>query len=534
MSLISNLFFFQFIFTPLILLFTHNYNYNSFCMKKKNLIVLLLAVVAVFSLKTSFAQNTTFKLSDYKNPRYLYQSLDLNFGLNSSLNVDNNKSFTNSSNNAFSLNSQAGAVYNRYANSPDAQGDLLISFDGGISSGSTTSDYSVNADSYEGKTRSLNHNADFYIRGLHRFYNQKQNFVEINGSLSVYNLNNSGSEKSYASGTITAAQETKKEHFQNSIQGSVLVGKGRIEQVQNARLALYLLDDLFTLNREKRSVSDQDVNDLAQLLTNLKYKRFFDSRLRHIAEITAIDSFMQSKGIVNTADAVYFTSLNDNWAYANNPIRSSGHRYFTGLEANFGYTRNTNNLEKTIPENLTNETTARLKSGGLYWVVGLAYEKPTCLKWQNSANMRAGVGIRQYAHNSVAKIDPNPENESNQYMEATPSIFLNADYGFGYYPTSRTWLTCNWWLSTGWEKQKQGDTKAEKADFRNNFNLFSGPRLQAYYYLSEKLRLSFSFQGQFNLDKNKYTMDLLEDSIEKTTRTGWNQSLSAALTYSLF
>lgn len=503
-------------------------------MKKINLIALLLILLVIFSLKPSVAQNTTYKLSDYKNPDYLYQSLELNFGLNSGMSANKYSGSMKDSYNSFSFNSVVGAAYNRYINSSKAQGDLFVSFNGGVGSEKFNSNLAYDTYNGEKNTKSSNHNERFNIAGLHRFYNQKQNFIEVNGALVLANSRNSGTDNTYSSGVAYASQETKIKVFENSIRGSFLVGKGRIEQVQDARLALYLLDDLAVLKREKRPVSDEDVNDLAQLITKLKYKRFFDDRLRKIAQITAIDSLLQVKGIVNSADATYFTSLNDNWEYANNPIRENGHRLFTGLEASFGYKYHYDYLKSGVPTDHIAETTNKNKMAELILVVGYSYEKPTSRKWQNFANVKGSAGIHQYYHHQVTGIDPDPGTETNLYLEATPTVNLSGDFGFGFYPNSRTWLTFSWSLHSSWEKQMDGETKAKKTDLQNNFNLHTGPQLYAYYYLSQKLKLSFSYSGYFNFDNYKYTFDIPEGSVDKATRTFWNQSVNAALTYSLF
>jgi len=502
-------------------------------MKKITLLAFLLISMVVSSFKSSVAQNTTFKLSDYKNPDYLYQSLNFNFGLNSNLFGSRYSEAENIANNSFSLNTQAGADYNRYLNSPKAQSELFISFNAGIGSNNSNS-----KDSYssvdETKNKSFNHAERIVFDGLHRFYNEKQNFIELNGSLSIFNSGNSGNNKSYSSGTPSTSEETGQKDFDNNFYGSFLMGKGRIEQVQDARMALYLLDDLYGLKREKGSVSNQEVNELAQLITRLKYKRFFDDRLRKIAEITAIDSFMQQKGIVSAPDATYFTSLNDNWGYSNNPIRYSGHRIYTGLDANFRYMYHNDYLEKIIPDDLTNARTTKYKSAGLFMVLGYAYEKPTSRKWQNSAGIRGTIGYHQNSENRIIRNDPNPDTEENFYTEYFPSVNLNGIYGFGYYPSSRTWLTLNWWIRTGWDKEMDGDSKADKENISNNFNTSTGPQINAYYYLSEKLRLSFSYNGQFNFFNFKYTSNIPDGSPDKAINKYWTQYVSAALTYSLF
>jgi len=502
-------------------------------MKTLNLIALLLATMVLFSVKTSVAQNTTFKLSDYKNPDYLYQSLNFNFGLNNTLYGYSDKGNTENSYNSFSLNSQASAVYNRYLNSSKAQSNLSISFNAGFGSGTSNAKYAYNA--YDEITnKSFNHNERLDISGLHRFYNQKNNFIEVNGSLVLDNQVNNSNDKASFAGTVIRSEERSQNYFQNSINGSFLIGKGRIEQVQDARMALYLLDDLYKLNREKRMISDEDVNELSQLITRLKYKRFFDDRLRKIAEITAIDSLMQKKGIISAADATYFTSLNDNWEYSNNPIRGTGHRLYTGLEASFGYNYQNAFLNYLIPDKLISETAVKYTNTGLFLVLGYAYEKPTSRKWQNSASIKGEIGIHQHFENQTVKNEPDPETETKLYNETNPSLNLHGEYGFGYYPTSRTWLTLSWRLNTGWDKKMEGGSKAEKEDLLNNFYAYTGPQLYASYYLSEKLRLSFSYNGQFNFDNYKYTIDIPEGSVDNETGKYWNQSVNAALTYSLF
>ena len=53
--------------------------------------------------------------------------------------------------------------------------------------------------------------------------------------------------------------------------------------------------------------------------------------LRKMEEIEKVDSFLQAKGIITLADARYFTIVNDNWDYAQGPVRESGKRLSAGL-----------------------------------------------------------------------------------------------------------------------------------------------------------------------------------------------------------
>jgi hypothetical protein len=500
---------------------------KSISIKKVHTIAVLLASMIVIIGNSSFAQNTEFKLSDYKNPSYLYRSLDLNFSLNNS-SVRNHSN--HSAANSFSLNSGAGAAYSFFKNSPGTQTELYASLGAGI--GSSAYGLLLETTSLESTSKSFSHSEYLNTTGVKRFYGDKKYYFEINGSIGATYNGSSGTNKNTSYDTLIASTESGTERFTNNTSGAFRIGNGRIEQVQDARVALYLLDGLLKLGRIKRTATNEEVVSLSQLITTMKYKRFFDERLQKIAEITAIDSFMKQNGLAVVTDAAYFTSINDNWNYANNPARYSGKRMFTGLEADFSYSYD--HQDRTYIEPASDYFTSVRKQHqtNMYLVAGLNYEKPASLKWQKSANLKAGAGIRRYIYHDEPdgqNVAPDPE-----FTEAFPAFKLEADYGFGYYPTSRTWLTFKWWLLAGWEKEMTGDSEAAKADNQNSLYVYTGPQFQAYYYLSEKLRLRLTFNGEFRLDNDKYTFDILQGSDGHITNTWWNQQVNAALTYGLF
>ncbi len=444
-------------------------------------------------------------LSGYKNPEYVYRALDLDFGLNSGFFTNKEVSTVDYLSDAFSLNSGAGASFTKYSNSPKYQNEKYISFNTGIGSNTNNTSSGYNSGKVENSMRLFSHFENLVVSAAKRSFNQKQYYFEVNAKLTAFFQGNTGSGKSYLSGAATSSDETRLTNFHTNINSSFLTGKGRIEQVQDARLALYLLEDLQKLNRLAKTASNEDVLNLAKLITQLKYKRFFDNRLRKIAEITAIDSFMQLSGIAGVTDATYFTSLADNWNYSNNPVRLNGNRLFTGFEVSYGYGYKKNYRHDILPDYLTNEAIEEQNSSGLFFVVGGAFEKAVSLKRQNSASIKAGIGMRQISGSQETINNQVSSSKSENFTEALPSMQLEANYGIGYYPNSRTWLTFNWWLLSGWDKQLEGTTRSDKSDFQNSFYTYTGPQLNAYYYLSEKLRLSFTFNGEFRLNQNRFT-----------------------------
>lgn len=488
-------------------------------------ITLLLFATMVFSVKTAQAQTENFKLSDYKNPDYLYQSLNVNFDFSNGFTVLNNKT----SDNSFSLGSSAGGNYLRYLNTAKRQAETGLGFGAGFDFQNQNTETELNDKT---KYRSSGHAENFQFSTNQRFYNARQHFFETSVSLSSGFSGNKQSEN-YTGTNIESEYERKHKIFQNSINAGIYIGKGRIEQVQDAQMAVYLLNDLQLLNRRNRNVSDEEVLELARLITKLKYKRFFDSRLRRIAEITAVDSFMQANQIAGKTDAMYFTSLYDNWAYANNPIRQSGYRGYIGLEGNLTLNNITSSRESDINEvyNPDYDNTDKLTRTGAYMVAGFLYEKPISLKWQKSAQVSAGFGMAQESSEMKDRLT---DLTTKNYAELFPSISLSADYGYGFYPNTRTWATFNWTLLAGWNKLMSGETEETKTDYNELFFAQTGPGISVYYYISPKLRLAANFTSHLSYYYQKMLEENFYESDRKSTSTRWNQGLTATLNYSIF
>ena len=498
---------------------------------KTTRIIATMMLISMLAHGTLKAQDSTFRLSDYKNPNYLYHTLDLNFGLNSGLSFINSTTTDAESQKwgSFSLNSGVGAGYSLYKNSPEIQAEKHISLRADINSHSSKLKRDVIQTNYKSST--VSHVENLYIQGLRRVYSKKMQYFEVNGTLSGEHNNQMYRNETMRADTISDKSKEEDKYLNLNLTGAFLVGMGRIEQVQDARLAMFILEDLQTLNRANKVATDEDVLALAREITLLKYRRFFDNRLRKIAEITAIDAFLQKNGIAGTSDAAYFTSLNDNWDFANNPIRNSGKRLFTGLEANYHYQYRSSYNEYIMPENEPNEYKFNQSSGGFNIVAGFNYERPKSLAWQYSSSVKIGIGMQ-----SEVETEKRPENEdeTKYYLWTHPTVKLSADYGFGYYPNSRTWLTFKWLLQSGWYKEMDGDTKDNKEDLQDIFYTYTGPQFSAYYYLSERLRLSLSFNGEMRINNTYYTYEVIEGDPEKVTSARWNQNIYASLTYSLF
>lgn len=489
-------------------------------------IALLLLTTMIFSEKTTQAQTENFKLSDYKNPDYLYQSLDIDFYFSNGFTILNNEI----SENRFYLRSSAGGDYLRYLNTAKRQAETSLELGAGFFISNQNTETELNDKT---KYKSFNHGESLQFSTNQRFYNTKQQYFGTSVSLSSGLRGQKENKETTGSIIPDDSYISKNKDFLNSINAGIYIGKGRIEQVQDAQMAIYLLNDLQLLNRKNRDVSDEEVLELASLITKLKYKRFFDSRLRRIAEITAVDSFMQANQIAGKTDAMYFTSLYDNWAYANNPIRQSGYRGYFGLEGNLSLRNATSLRESDIIDvnNPAYDNHDKLTGTGAFVVAGYLYEKPISLKWQKSAQVRAGFGMSRESNEMKDRLT---DLTTKYYAEFFPSINLIADYGYGFYPNTRTWATFNWTLQADWNKLMTGETEATKTDLQKNFLARTGPEASLYYYISPKLRLSADFSSLLNISQLELLREDVNESDRKRNSTRWNQGLTATLSYSIF
>ena len=74
-------------------------------------------------------------------------------------------------------------------------------------------------------------------------------------------------------------------------------GIGRIENVTDARQAIYILEDFKKNGILSRDLTKDELFEFAQLISTVKNKRFLDSRLHRIDEITTMFNIVTGKQI---------------------------------------------------------------------------------------------------------------------------------------------------------------------------------------------------------------------------------------------
>jgi hypothetical protein len=459
------------------------------------------------------AQLDTFNLSRYKLPDIKFRQLDLNVNLDGSHSFDNNKTEDNTSKySKFESNNDVNIGYKSYRNSEHLQNEQEFSF--GISP-----NFSNSISDGDFNYKISNFSSDIQFTSRNRIYNNNLFFFEPD--IHIYGYV-SGSKEDRKSSSILV----KSGNVSSNIQVPLLVGHGRIEQVQDARLAVYIFGELQKAGRITKTPDTEEILEFSRLISKLKNERYFDYRIRKMEEIEKVDSFLQAKGLITKADARYFTVVNDNWDYAQGPVRESGKRLSAGLEPDLSYTSINAETTSTIPDYPSERKYNRVNMELRMQVLALyEIEKPTNLHWQKSMSVKVSYGYSK----SLQTVHPEEAGTSTD----ADLLQLNAGmkYGMGYFPNSRTDITGQ--VSLDFQQWNRKENLEEPLEKGNGYGLAPKFTLAAHYYISPQCRLHINYSiSYYYTDSNiKFDYDTEYNYIKTNYLT---QSFSVGFLYSFF
>lgn len=481
-------------------------------------IIGLLLCVFVFTGQ-SFGQTNEFNLSDYKLPDLKRHSLEMNYALSTNNNFINYSDLHLADYNEHSNNQFGGIVninYNFYLNTPSKQQQTSASFN-------FSSSYSNLKEDKQLVSKNSNFAPRFYYKTINRKYYNPNHFFEVD-----FDLNYQFSQNKYFNDNND--QEYNSDLRRHNFIGFIplKIGIGRIEPIQDARQAVYLFDELAKQNRITSNKSKEEIIKFAELISKLKNERFFDSRLKRIAELEAIDSFLVANNYVNNSDARYFTTLSDFWEFGDRPQRNSGSRLSASI--NPGYYYSYNKSEIIIDE------IEKVSLNGLMLNGGFEYkrEKPISLNWQNTIDLIGFAGILEVKRNEY--------NNSQIETLNIPSLQFGLSQQFGYYPNTRTDINLGYSL--------QYIQLFDKSDIENNIvggesiGLYAKTFLSVNYYISPKFRLNisslilYSWQdtnSYFNSSANYFLAQQLgSNDYDYHVQKAFSNKFNVSLLYSIF
>jgi len=422
----------------------------------------------------------TYKQADYKQTR-----MSVDFGLNGGSFRNKNTSTSNIQNEAFSNGSVS---FSKIKSSRDYIGNQYINF---------VYDAGFSVDDYVSNSDYLNEvNLGISVTTNNRFYLTNNFFYALN--LQVYNTANYNLKKHNSD--FYDSKEINND-FQTSSYSSIQFGKGRTENVTDARLAIYILDDLIKHGRLSRTPSEKEVFEFADFITKTLNKRVIDDRIKQIMEYVAVDSFLVAKELTTKSDGLYFGLINDNWKYARLQDWSTGKTIYLEISPSLSYY---NSLNKVDEYNviITDQTFEHTNYGiGInlgydsYWIKGL----------KRKDGFRVNSSFNLFWNHQVP-------NATKSYQ----SLLANIGYERSYIPNTRTYITASTLLFAG---------KYFNYDY---YNIIINPTISGScnYYFSEKIRLSVNSSLFYRFGKDHSFNDYESNNLRFT--------ISASLKYYIF
>ncbi len=240
------------------------------------------------------------------------------------------------------------------------------------------------------------------------------------------------------------------------------IGKGRLENVTDAQMAFYILNDLQQQKLLSKDFSASDMDGLAKTITNINNTRLFDYRRKRRFELQQIDSFLQKSLLLDACNINYFTTLTDNWLYAYNPYRVQGKQKYIRLQPRINYQgskiEQTNNgffnFDKNNTYNIIGEVIAGIddmKSISIKQQFNKGISLGTSYNYLRSSNNTANnflvneglgssiIGYLEWGYfpNTRTNVFANIKtdfsyNISDQFAYNTTNLFFNANYFVGY------------------------------------------------------------------------------------------------------
>jgi hypothetical protein len=460
-----------------------------------------------------YGQYSNFDLSKYSLPDIKINRLDASLNVGNSANNQTIR-HSNSDSTVYSNSNFNGALnldYYHFRNSEKYQGSLEVNGD------IYTNPYKNKDSNYNSK--SDNTNGNFGINSINRFYNQNRNFIEVDPDASLNTVTN----RSRNEFSGNNSQYSYSNQYTTNLSIPISVGHGRIELVEDLRLAIYILEELNKVGRIDSLPSENVVLEMAKEISKIKRKRFFDTRVQKIAELQVLDSFLLANKIVSSNDITYFAILNDQWDYASGPPRSSGFAINAGIDDNLKLDRSFQ--ESAFNGGLPIKNNLVVNNYNIGGFILVRYAKPINLSWQMSATFKTSY---------VLEFTRNPQERNNSEENYRTNILqTNLQYIIQFLPNSRTSLGLT--LSGDYNNLKGDRTQSDPVPLNYQMKdrqLTVNAGFNMYYYISPQLRLqiisNLSNFYHFNLNNDNSSSDL--NSISNT----FHNDFSLTLIYSFF
>jgi hypothetical protein len=495
-----------------------------------------LLLIAFISICTNgFSQD--LDLNNYRFRYQKYRGFTSQFGLDNSsvqnyntftANAQNQNLFQNSVgiNNSFNLSPSYYSLINTDALQQSSNWYLREQFN---------SSDGLNDDVRGGKMKSnsISNQTNLNIRQTSRFYKgQKFNYLSWTTQMHFNYFNSTGMNN-----PELVLEKFKNRNLGISANLQLGLGNGRLEYVSDAVLAMFIVKDLQNIGGF--SIDKDQMEILAKSITFIKRQRYLDFRFALIDQLTMLDSAIEANSTYSDRDIQYFTTINDNWLYANTISRYSGKRLTYFLDVNLGVRnqRNKSELNNAVGISKTEYDIRNMfdQDYSMAAVLDYAVSKQRSLNKQTSNGFSISSGVqlltdKTWTYSGLISF-PSPKPKSIRNLDDYWINSFNAYWETLFQPNSRTYLTSK--ISAGILHQSKIDNlrKDQSGDDSFLLNPTINYRLDFFRWLSPHLNLRATLNVMARHTNAKFNRPG-NSNIQNLTRLDHN--LSAGISYQWF
>lgn len=406
------------------------------------------------------AQYNNYDLNKYTNPDFKRKSLDIFF--NSAGNFERD----NQINNNF-VKGNAAFQFNAIKSNRRIQDQTTLGITGIISHSK------LNNESYT-KTRQDSITIIF-DRKAHYYITPKQ-FIEVSPRANMlYEYDRTKTSQSIET-------RSRKKKFRTEFELDLGYGIGRLENVTDARQAIYILEDLQSKGVLRKTLTSEQINELARQMAIIKNKRQFDAREKTIEELTFVNNYLIAQNYIDSINtAEYFLSLNDFWGNGDKVMRVVGHRFKLGLAPTYIFQGRThkNTHINAVDNNEVHQYTQDIdnKWGGTFYI-DYTHEKAINMKFQQSFNIGSRNGLYRWKNR-----------KSNEFLQHS-----YAKLTYGYYANTRTYFE----LALSEHFYWNHTPKSSLVEHANTLSSDTKIDFKGYYFISGQLRIFGSFGMEYS------------------------------------
>lgn len=336
-----------------------------------------------------------------------------------------------------------------------------------------------------------------YSNSTTKFKGKKFINYYVNNSFSTENVN------------ITYKDSLKQSIHQlrNSLSLGIGAGKGRLEYINDAVTAQFLLEDL-KKSGLIASYSDEQVENLAKGIVQARNKRFLpDYRFTYIDQISLVDSVCKANKIVSDNSLKYLSILYDNFMFANSTIQSRQSGKVMSHNISFSPYYDNMKMTKFLYPNF-NITP--------YYNLNLAYT----FYYKNSRQINLKT---QRSYSVSYQISNTWQKDHQQLLNES----INITYNYLFQPNSRTYLTAGCNFSTWYNLSKQN----LNYQWTRIFEIGTNTTLK--YFFSRRLMLTASANWSSTFYNRRYSSNN-SASMQKPKDFNHQANFDSSISYYLF